>query len=216
MGFFLTDSCAAEPASGIALYPQKRLPAATDATLGRRSYSPGMGRWLSRDPKGFRGGLNVYGFVGNGPLSKYDILGRAISLPPPRPPPPPGGGSPPKRPPKAPEGKVFKGWKSECRCQDLNMAAVAALAKFKAKYGGLAVVTHSHTQLGWKVDTASGGCRCKCIGDAEAVGAYRGRLCFVEVTGHLYERPCRWYPEFERPLPEDEWPDHEIQWPDDL
>jgi len=42
---------------------------------GRRFYSPGMGRWLSRDPIGVRGGINLYGFVINNPLNVWDILG---------------------------------------------------------------------------------------------------------------------------------------------
>ena len=32
---------------------------------GFRYYSPQMGRWVSRDPIGERGGVNLYGFVGN-------------------------------------------------------------------------------------------------------------------------------------------------------
>jgi RHS repeat-associated protein len=30
---------------------------------GYRYYNPGTGRWLSRDPIGEKGGLNLYGFV---------------------------------------------------------------------------------------------------------------------------------------------------------
>ncbi|MDI6774918.1 MAG: RHS repeat-associated core domain-containing protein [Verrucomicrobiota bacterium] len=40
-----------------------------------RIYRPGIGRWLSRDPIGERGGRNLYGFVGNQPLSRHDKLG---------------------------------------------------------------------------------------------------------------------------------------------
>lgn len=39
---------------------------------GLRTYSPELGRWISRDPIGERGGLNVYGFVGNGPDNTID------------------------------------------------------------------------------------------------------------------------------------------------
>ena len=42
---------------------------------GYRYYSPGMGRWLSRDPIGEFGGLNLYGFVGNRPISRIDPKG---------------------------------------------------------------------------------------------------------------------------------------------
>jgi RHS repeat-associated protein len=40
-----------------------------------RAYHSGLGRWLSRDPIGESGGLNLYGYVGNGPVGKIDPLG---------------------------------------------------------------------------------------------------------------------------------------------
>jgi RHS repeat-associated protein len=42
---------------------------------GYRYYNPNTGRWLSRDPKGERGGKNLYGFVRNAPISRTDYLG---------------------------------------------------------------------------------------------------------------------------------------------
>jgi len=39
-------------------------------------YNPQTGRWLSRDPIGEIGGLNLYGFVGNDPLMRADPDGR--------------------------------------------------------------------------------------------------------------------------------------------
>ena len=42
---------------------------------GYRWLDPLTGRWPSRDPIGERGGLNLYGFVGNNPASAVDILG---------------------------------------------------------------------------------------------------------------------------------------------
>ena len=42
---------------------------------GFRYYDPQTGRWLSRDPIGERGGLNLYGFVGNHPVGRIDFLG---------------------------------------------------------------------------------------------------------------------------------------------
>jgi len=38
-------------------------------------YNPSTGRWLSRDPLGELGGPNLYGFVGNNPVSRIDPLG---------------------------------------------------------------------------------------------------------------------------------------------
>ncbi|MFO1492131.1 MAG: RHS repeat-associated core domain-containing protein [Kiritimatiellia bacterium] len=40
-----------------------------------RLYSPWLGRWLSRDPIGEAGGLNLYGMVGNNPVNAVDPLG---------------------------------------------------------------------------------------------------------------------------------------------
>ena len=44
---------------------------------GYRYYSPGLGRWASRDPIGETSGPNVYGFVGADPVSRQDLLGTA-------------------------------------------------------------------------------------------------------------------------------------------
>lgn len=42
---------------------------------GYRYYEPLTGRWPSRDPIGERGGLNLYGFVGNDGINSWDRLG---------------------------------------------------------------------------------------------------------------------------------------------
>jgi len=42
---------------------------------GFRYYSPDLGRWMSRDPIGELGGVNLYGFVGNDPVNGFDVLG---------------------------------------------------------------------------------------------------------------------------------------------
>jgi RHS repeat-associated protein len=43
---------------------------------GYRYYNPSTGRWLSRDPKGEKGGRNLYGFVRNDPIKHIDKLGK--------------------------------------------------------------------------------------------------------------------------------------------
>ena len=42
---------------------------------GYRYYSTDLGRWINRDPIQERGGLNVYGFVDNEPVSRIDMWG---------------------------------------------------------------------------------------------------------------------------------------------
>ena len=42
---------------------------------GYRFYSPSIGRWITRDPLGEVGGINLYGFVHNDPVNLVDPLG---------------------------------------------------------------------------------------------------------------------------------------------
>ena len=41
-----------------------------------RWYDPETGRWISKDPIGLSGGLNLYAFCGNDPLNRIDPFGR--------------------------------------------------------------------------------------------------------------------------------------------
>jgi RHS repeat-associated protein len=45
---------------------------------GYRFYSPTIGRWINRDPLGEKGGINLYGFVGNNPVNWVDSMGLQI------------------------------------------------------------------------------------------------------------------------------------------
>jgi RHS repeat-associated protein len=47
-----------------------------------RYYHPGIGRWLSRDPIGERGGLNLYAYAGNSPTAFTDPFGLTSKCPP--------------------------------------------------------------------------------------------------------------------------------------
>jgi RHS repeat-associated protein len=40
-----------------------------------RYYDPAVGRFISKDPIGFTGGLNLYGYANNNPINKLDPLG---------------------------------------------------------------------------------------------------------------------------------------------
>ncbi len=41
-----------------------------------RAYDPNLGRWISRDPSGLDGGLNLYGYVDNNPGNYFDPDGQ--------------------------------------------------------------------------------------------------------------------------------------------
>jgi len=43
--------------------------------LTHRFYDPNMGRFLTRDPLGYRGGINLYGYVRNNPVNGSDPSG---------------------------------------------------------------------------------------------------------------------------------------------
>ena len=51
----------------------------TDSTglvlLTHRFYDPRLGRFVTRDPIGYKGGINLYGFVGNNPVNRSDPSG---------------------------------------------------------------------------------------------------------------------------------------------
>jgi len=46
--------------------------------LASAYYDPGVQRWISRDPAGVRGGINLYTLVGNDSLARIDGLGLAL------------------------------------------------------------------------------------------------------------------------------------------
>jgi len=50
---------------------------------GFRFYDPNLQRWMTRDPLGEMGGLNLYGFAQNTPVCLVDRLGLQPDLPPP-------------------------------------------------------------------------------------------------------------------------------------
>ena len=47
---------------------------------GFRYYDPVTGRWPNRDPAEEQGGLNLYGFVGNDGINRWDYLGLSQAL----------------------------------------------------------------------------------------------------------------------------------------
>ena len=55
---------------------QNAYPRFSQARLGLRSYSPALGRWLSRDLIGERGGVDLYGFCANHSVNAVDPDGQ--------------------------------------------------------------------------------------------------------------------------------------------
>ncbi len=50
-----------------------------------RTYNPALGRWIQRDPIGYAGGVNLYGYVGGMASAAVDAVGMAGHGPPPLP-----------------------------------------------------------------------------------------------------------------------------------
>lgn len=50
------------------------------SNLAQAFYDPGQGRWVSRDPIGERGGVNLYGYIGNNSLNGVDRLGLSSDI----------------------------------------------------------------------------------------------------------------------------------------
>ena len=87
MGFYLQPHVAAAKR-----HPGSDLPLPAGVGVGRRFYNPSIGRWVSRDPIGERGGRNLAAFVANRTPNYVDTDGRfvypIIIRPPPFPLPP--------------------------------------------------------------------------------------------------------------------------------
>jgi RHS repeat-associated protein len=60
------------------MFSTKRYDQSTGSSYyGYRFYSPCTGRWITRDPLGEDGGINLYGFVGNNAINFVDLWGLA-------------------------------------------------------------------------------------------------------------------------------------------
>ena len=83
--FFATFHTCAGQNIASAQYPRPENEPTPTATAsgaryyGYRFYSPGLGRWISRDTIEEQGGLNLYGFVDNDPVNWFDTLGDSKS-----------------------------------------------------------------------------------------------------------------------------------------
>ncbi len=64
-------------------FASKRLDETGLIYYGRRYLDPITGRWITPDPLGFEGGINLYAFVQNNPLMHLDLYGLSINSNPP-------------------------------------------------------------------------------------------------------------------------------------
>ena len=69
-----------------------------------RTYNPALGRWLQRDPIGYSGGINLYGYVGGRAVAAHDSSGLAVAIP------SSGYGQPPPLPAGVPTLAELMGW----------------------------------------------------------------------------------------------------------
>ena len=95
---------------------------------GYRYYSASIGRWPNRDPIGERGGINLYGFVGNNPIGRVDTDGRAWWPPSEWPIWPKPKPKPPGQPPQKPKDKCKDCDKQDNPAKDLFKTAADTLA----------------------------------------------------------------------------------------
>ena len=74
--WFTDDDLQSSYGANSIIYCGYRYDAETDNYYVRnRYYSPTLGRWLSRDPIGYEGGINLYGYVDSSPVGNVDAGG---------------------------------------------------------------------------------------------------------------------------------------------
>ncbi|MBL0379964.1 MAG: RHS repeat-associated core domain-containing protein [Desulfofustis sp. PB-SRB1] len=69
----ITEHCSLnlrDPPQKTALWGRRRI-----VKSWHRFYDPATGRYISADPIGLEGGINLYGYVQNDPVNKVDPLG---------------------------------------------------------------------------------------------------------------------------------------------
>jgi RHS repeat-associated protein len=79
MGYFLTTEAETAVPEKSPARPKTHTPLPRLQERGLRFYSTELGRWMSRDPIGERGGVHVLGFAMNCPLDLVDPTGLMIS-----------------------------------------------------------------------------------------------------------------------------------------
>ena len=79
MGYHLTTGTEPSSRAQSLVDPKTHTPGPQVQERGLRSYNPTLGRWVSRDPIGEKGGLNLYCLLANAPTIRVDGHGLADS-----------------------------------------------------------------------------------------------------------------------------------------
>jgi len=82
MGYYDTPEPEAAPRVISCASPKTHVPGSRVKERGHRYYSANLSRWINRDPVGEKGGLNLYGFVGNNSVNGKDSIGLSLTCPP--------------------------------------------------------------------------------------------------------------------------------------
>jgi RHS repeat-associated protein len=75
MAYFLTSEAETAALAKSLADPKTHTPLLRVKERGLRFYSATLSRWVNRDPIGERGGVDLYVFLGNGPVDAFDRLG---------------------------------------------------------------------------------------------------------------------------------------------
>ena len=49
-----------------------------NSLVRKRTYNPPLGRWVQRDPIGYKGGVNLFGYAGSAPVAEVDPPGTTV------------------------------------------------------------------------------------------------------------------------------------------
>jgi RHS repeat-associated protein len=79
MGYHLITESGCAPGARSHVRPKTHTPLSRLQERGLRYYSPGLGRWVSRDPIGEWGGVNLSGALANNPPNRRDRLGLELT-----------------------------------------------------------------------------------------------------------------------------------------
>ena len=114
---------------------------------GYRFYDPANGRWINRDPIGEGGGRNLYGMVGNDPISNIDILGLVETI----------------------DTRAHKGCK--CKKEDIDKIGKEFSEKAANLTKNFKLPADTHTAGGWKPERPEFGGNICCNSNTGVVSA---------------------------------------------